>query len=422
MNSFMRRIMLSVSIRIYSFCFSAVRLVFSRIPSLNARYAVSEHTRLPPAHRDFRGHTVVWLHAASLGESKVLVDFLRMIHARHPDYLFVVTATSVSGTRFLRECRHDAICAAGCMPIDTITFMNEMLARFNISRLWLVETELWPSMLWVCMNRSVPAGIVNARLEQKSYNMYRRLGFVFKPLICTLDPVLVQDETYSRRFSALGIDPSRITVIGNIKSLVAVKRPEYEEWKKLRQHMNLSEDRVVITAGCIHAGEGRTIRCAIDQLSRSHVDWQWIVVPRYLDDIEELMDTLGSDAILVKEPFVTKEWRICVIGAYGILENQYRIADAAVVGGTFVDVGGHNMWEAAQFGIPVIWGPHFYEQRESCERLMESGVGFEAGGGDELAHTLVRVLKTDARQFIKAQSDFIARHKQDTESLERLIP
>jgi 3-deoxy-D-manno-octulosonic-acid transferase len=207
-----------------------------------------------------------------------------------------------------------------------------------------------------------------------------------------------------------------------MKKRVSVKRPAYDEWKRLRKHMNLDENSIVITAGCIHAEEGATIREALDRIAEMKLGWKWIVVPRYLDDVPVIMTALGADAVLSRETFITRDWRVCVIGAYGVLEDLYRIADAAVVGGGFADAGGHNVWEAAQFAIPVFWGPHCYEQRESCETLAAAGVGFETAGGNDLSNTMFRVMKTEAKLFITAQQAFLAAFAGSADSLEQVIP
>jgi len=419
----MEKAILFITVHVYSALLQVMRVVLAPvIQAIVPRYQLRDRCRLVAAHREFRGHTVVWLHAASLGEAKVLIDFLRILSQKHPEYRYVVTATSVAGVQFLRRCTHEAICAAGFLPIDTISCMRGMIERFSVSRVWLIETELWPSMLWVCLSRSIPVGIANARLEEKSLALYRRFGFMFRPIFRRLAAVLAQSEAYAQRFTAMGVDRVRISVIGNMKGRVTVRRPSLEEWMRLRRHMNAAEGSVVITAGCIHAEEGLTIRGAIDRLQRDFGDWKWIIVPRYLNEIEALMEALGAEAVLVKEPFMTRDWRVCVVGAYGVLENLYRIADAAVIGGTFMDTGGHNVWEAAQFGIPVMWGPNYHTQRESCERLRAAGVGFEVGGSEELAHTLIRVLKTDAKKFIRAQCAFIEQYSESTKSLEHAIP
>jgi 3-deoxy-D-manno-octulosonic-acid transferase len=352
----------------------------------------------------------------------VLVEFLRILNEKHPDHLYVVTATSDSGVDLLERYRHDSICAAGFLPLDTVPAMKAMIARFGIRQVWLIETELWPAMLWVCMSRGIPVGIANARMEDKSYRLYSRFGFVFRPLLRHFTAALVQDEAYARRFEAIGVPAACIRVAGNIKSRVVIRRPSYDEWKKLRRQMNASEECTVVTAGCIHGAEGRVIRDAIERVRSDYRAWRWIIVPRHLSDIPELVDSLGPEAIHVKEPSMARDWRVCVVGKYGVMEDMYRMADVAVVGGTFVDVGGHNVWEAAQFGIPVLWGPSYHTQRASCERLLSAGVGFSVANGEELAESLVRILKKEPKSFIEAQTAFIAEIDKSEDSLEHVIP
>jgi len=383
---------------------------------------IRERLRLPSARKDFRGRTIVWLHAASLGESKVLVEFLRVLHEKSPEHLYVVTAATASGVGFLEQFRHEAVCAAGYLPYDTVPLMNGMIERFNISRVWLIETELWPSMLWVCAQRAIPVGIANARMEQKSYATYKWFALLFRPLLRRMERVLVQDISYAKRFEAMGVARERIIVTGNFKSRVAIRRPSYDEWKRLRGDLNVSEDCTVITAGCIHGGEGSAIRSAAERIGEKYSSWKWIVVPRHLEEVPELLKSLGPEAVHVREPRISSDWRVCVVAKYGVMEDMYRVADVAVVGGTFVNVGGHNVWEAAQFGVPVLWGPSYHTQRESCERLLSAGVGFSVQNGDELADALMRILKTDAKRFIEAQRAFMENVGSSTQSLKRAIP
>ena len=49
---------------------------------------------------------------------------------------------------------------------------------------------------------------------------------------------------------------------------------------------------------------------------------------------------------------------VLLVDSIGELANLYALADLAIVGGSFVPVGGHNILEPAQHGVPIIVGPH----------------------------------------------------------------
>ena len=66
---------------------------------------------------------------------------------------------------------------------------------------------------------------------------------------------------------------------------------------------------------------------------------------------------------------------VILVDRIGILKRLYRIADAAFVGGTWVPVGGHNLFEPAREGIPVFFGGSIEGVRDAAEVLVETGGG-----------------------------------------------
>lgn len=366
--------------------------------------------------------TAVWVHAASLGEAKLLQQFLGMLHARNPGDCYVVTATTRSGVEYLERMKSRSVAAVGFLPLDTLPLMKSLIRNFRISRLWLLETELWPAMLWACFTEGIPVGIANARIEEKSFANYRRLGLVVRPLLRRLDVVLAQNETYAQRFLSLGVRPETLHVVGNMKGYIRIGRPSAAERLARRRSMHLAESDIVITAGCLHRGEGGVLRRCLDELSRRGRRCKCIVVPRYLEESEEIAGELGSSVLRLSEAGTAAAWDTCIVEKMGILETMYRIADAAIVGGTFVNIGGHNVWEPARFGIPVFFGPDCQTQNSSCEKLLTFGVGCKVSSGEELAGGLERTLWIDPQKFAAAERIFAEYSNQQQRVIEPLIP
>jgi 3-deoxy-D-manno-octulosonic-acid transferase len=416
---------LSLCIRLYSLVLSLGGVIarpFLEKRDRAGRYRIRERMRIPYAEKDVRGTTVVWFHAASLGEAKILCRFMDIYHGRHPEHLAVCTAVSTTGVAYLRAHKPAYAAAVGFFPLDTIGLITDMIDRFSISRVWLMETELWPSLLWVCKRRGTAVGIVNARMEERSFELYRLFKYVFSPLVGRIDPVIAQDGAYARRFAALGVRQQAISVTGNLKGFVPIHRPDPDQWREIRSRMHCDESDIVIVAGCVHADESEELARAIAETGAHEAGPKWIVAPRYIEEAAAIVGHLGADALHVDRVEVGRDWRVCVVGAYGVVEELYRMADAAVIGGTFDDTGGHNVWEAAQFGIPVFFGPRYHEQAQSCERLLTAGVAFRAGSGRELARRIMAVLHHEARDFIEAQKVFMEEMNKTVGSLEHLLP
>ncbi|NLD91814.1 MAG: hypothetical protein GX639_04005 [Fibrobacter sp.] len=381
------------------------------------------HRQHPPSPvRDFRHRSVVWLHAASLGETKLLYKFLEVLEQRHPEDLYLVTATSHTGVQFLELHKTPSVCGVGYLPFDSLTLMNATLKQYGIKRVWLLETELWPSMLWACRKNNIPVGIVNARMEIRSFKRYFMFRKLLAPLFSVFDVVFAQTSEYAERFFNVGVSKDIIHVVGNIKGHIFIKRPARREWLSLRRAMNLSEGCFVLAAGCVHAGEGKELRTCIDMLSRKNMPCKVIVVPRYLEETSAIMDEIGGSIAHFTEITTSRKWDVCIIEKVGILDDVYKMADAAFVGGTFVPVGAHNVWDPARFGIPVFFGPDYHTQIESCEKLLSAGVAFKMENGEELANTIVKVIRLEPRKFVSAQTTFIETVNKQQSVLEPLIP
>jgi len=409
----------------YSAVLDAVRvLVFPLIKKIgdDRKWDLDRRQKLPSPLREFRGKTVVWLHAASLGEAKLLLKFVSMLQQRRSDERYVVTATTRNGVDYLEKHRHSAFCAIGFQPIDTLSLVGRVLDHYGVKRVWLLETELWPALLYSCRKRSIPVGIVNGRIELSSFAWYKRLQWLISPLLETVSPVFAQTDEYAVRFRSLGISPDALHSVGNLKAHIRIARPDRQEWITLRRAMNIDENTFVVTAGCMHRGEGAVLKTFAAQMAQMGYPCKLIVVPRHLNEASDLAMELGNKCVHIDSITTSRTWEVCVIEKIGILDAMYSVADAAVVGGTFVDIGGHNVWDAACFAIPVFFGPYFDKQKESGDMLREAGVGFSTGDGNELADTMYTVVKGDPMKFLAAQGAFIEMTNKTRSVVEPLLP
>jgi 3-deoxy-D-manno-octulosonic-acid transferase len=393
-------LLLSLSIRIYSAVFYVLTSVFRRLDRKDILHG-KERTRAPDVTLPEGGKPVVWIHAASLGESKIAIAFLSLLKKKREPLLFVLTALSESGVNYIRTHASGPVVYSGFMPVDTLSHTGRFIDAFSISRVWLVETEIWPGLLWTCFKRKIPVGIVNGRMEKKSFRKYKKFRYLLSPLFNGLDILLVQNQEYAQRFIAMGAQSQRVVITGNIKSHINVKPVSENEKNALREKKSILASDIVITAGCIHPGEAAIIQKAAHELTRQGLCWKWILVPRHINKSPLILKELSGDVAHVTDinafPAI---WHICVVEAFGVLETMYRIADAAILGGTFTAIGGHNVWEPIQFGLPLFFGPDFHTQQESGEKLLKAHVGFCVGDYRMLADAL-KIHLTKEKDFLR---------------------
>ncbi|MBD3422804.1 MAG: hypothetical protein GF398_22045 [Chitinivibrionales bacterium] len=389
--------------------------------NLPASWDIAERTALPAPVGGNR--STIWLHGASIGESRLIEKFLRIIRSRYPHHPYFITAATRSGVKQLKRLfGKEADVAIGYLPLDSYLLMKQVMQRRSIERIWLMETEIWPGMIRAAQHLGVPVGLVNARIEPNSFANYRRMRFVFSALLRYLDPVLAQSPLYAQRLRQLGVRPGALKVTGNIKSSVRIHRPPRELVARLRARLKIADGTAVITAGCIHPGEGNVLKQALDMLACSGLRFKCAVIPRHLQATAALLQELGNGAVHLTQPASDRNWDICVIEQFGILDEMYSLCDIAFVGGSFVDVGAHNVWEAAQYGVPVLFGPDYHTQMESCENLIQHGIGFKVDSAEKFAATVKDLTTVGRAAFATALESFAKAMAARTMLMEQYLP
>jgi len=75
--------------------------------------------------------------------------------------------------------------------------------------------------------------------------------------------------------------------------------------------------------------------------------------------------------------FPSSTVQVIIGDTMGELMLLYGIADLAFVGGSLVNHGGHNPLEPAAQGVPIMMGPHTFNFKDICTKLVLAQ-GFES--------------------------------------------
>ncbi len=419
---------LSFFVTIYSFGFEIIvfcaRVLFTLSPKF-ASWEIDQRIA-GPKKIEHAQHTakIVWIHGASLGEVRLIPKLLSVLCQKHPHDRYVVTATTKNGLYYLSTLKHPLIDTYGYLPFDTLTRMTAFLRTFAIHRVWILETEIWPSLLYSCKKENIPIGCINGRIEHKSFLRYQQFKWLIKPLLATFNPVLVQSDEYAERYQLCGAQPDAIKVFPNLKSITSIATTSQAKRTRLRKALCISPTQLVLTAGCVHPGEGLIIRRAAEFLKNRGVSITCILVPRHLKACTIIQGEMGSDTPILTSCSAHESFTSCIINKIGILEEMYSLADVAFVGGTFVSIGGHSMWDAAQCGIPVFFGPHHQTQYESCLALQNARVGFLAGQAESIAQGILTYVVNEPghSNFLSARDAFAKSMRNKISDLGPFLP
>jgi 3-deoxy-D-manno-octulosonic-acid transferase len=269
-------------------------------------------------------------------------------------------------------------------PVDIHSFVCRALDAEQPSCLIFVETEIWPEWIGEAAKRSVPTAFVSARLSERSFPRYRRLRPALRPLLERVAVIGCRTEEDRRRWIEIGAPPERCIAWGNTKyALGDPPKPlppakGGEPFLIVCGSMREGEEAILDLPASFRPGEVRLL--LVVRHLRSVPNWERACLRRgvgfrrlsALEIVEEGTPAALATALRREE---TGMPTVILVDRIGILNDLYRIADAAFVGGTWVPVGGHNLFEPAREGVPVFFGPSIEGVRDAAEVLLERGGG-----------------------------------------------
>lgn len=334
-----------------------------------------------------------WLHGSSLGELRGLLPVASALASRNvPVHM---TCFTPSGRDFIDREGF----AGSFLPIDTPVCVQRFISRVRPRCLILAETELWPCLLRETVLAGIPAGMVNARMSDKSFKRYSIIRRTLAGSLSCFAGILARTGNDAALFMRLGVRPGIVTVAGDGKAAVAPEGPE-PGWSAM-----LLPDRDYLVAGSTRPGEEEFVLRAGRQAGMGV-----ILAPRHADRLDEAIAaavSLGFTPGLFSRAHGPAD--CIVIDTQGVLARIYPLGRAAFLGGTVAPIGGHNILEPLAQGLPVVVGPHHGNHAVIVAEGVERGVVGVARTPEEMAGILLSwrkapVLPADAVELASAGS------------------
>jgi 3-deoxy-D-manno-octulosonic-acid transferase len=311
---------------------------------------------------------VIWLHAVSLGEMKALATLAPFIRNAHPDAFILVSSVTETGQEEARKRvqEADAYCY---LPLDFSYLMKKFVRRIKPDLLILVEGDFWFNFLREVKKGGGKIVVVNGKLSQKSLRRYLFFSTFSHTLFSMIDHFFLQGESYLERFIQLGIPPDQLTVTGNLKFDIPFKIPSEDEIVAFQKELGItSSNYPILTLGSTHKGEEEALLRSLTPLWKVFPHLTLLLVPRHPERFQKVKVLLQKQHLHPPQ--------VILVDRMGILAKCYQLSDIAIVGGSFVKgIGGHDIFEPAKMGIPVLFGPYMHSQVDLTNLLLTSGAG-----------------------------------------------
>jgi 3-deoxy-D-manno-octulosonic-acid transferase len=332
---------------------------------------------------------LVWVHAASVGESLSTLPLIERVLARVPAAHLLVTTGTVTSAKLMAE-RLPPRAFHQFVPLDAAPWVARFLDHWRPSLALWIESELWPNLLRETSARGFPAALVNARMTERSFRGWQRWPGAARTLLGAFRVVLAQNESYAERFRALGAP--HVSVVGNLKYAAPPLPADAAKLEALRAAIGA---RPVWLAASIHPGEEEAVAEAQTRLKRAS-GALCIVVPRHPEKGAAMAAAIRARGPAVglrsagAEPGA--DTAVYVADTLGELGLFYRVARLALVGGSLIPHGGQNPIEPALFGVPVLHGPYVENFADVIRALAHAGAALEVRDGASIAACLEQLL------------------------------
>ncbi len=334
------------------------------------------------------GKKLIWCHAVSLGETNTVAPLLDALLAK--GYQIWLTNTTQTGyargaSRFADDIAQGRL-SHSYVPVDSPAVIETFLGHVQPVAALFVETELWANILTKLSEHHIPSVLVNGRLSASSFKSYQKIGAVSASMMKNLSLIIAQDNESAKRFRQLGAHSAQIRVAGSLKWVINTPKPKNDnnnddniktadivnDGADLDLDLGIA-DRPIWVAASTHSGEEEIVLSWQQQILSNPLlaNTLLIIVPRHperFDEVAELIEKSGLGmARRSAEDAISADTQVYLADSMGELMRWYALADVALVGGSLVDIGGHNPVEPASVATPVLMGSY----TQSCQSVVD---------------------------------------------------
>ena len=356
---------------------------------------------------------LLWFHAASVGESLSVLALITRMGEMRPELSFLVTSGTATSAALVAR-RLPPRTLHQYAPLDAAKPLDRFLKHWQPDAALFVESELWPQMIVRSFDAGIPLALVNARLSNTSLTNWGKRPKTFRMILSRFEILLTQTKAMGVALIKAGADPQKVQGGTDLKS-TSVPLPV--DPKLSAQLHKTFGNRPVWVAASTHDGEEEIVLQAHKTLLNYFPDLCLILAPRHPERggaVQQFTQDAGLTHRRRSDGQDAGDAQVYLADTMGELGNWYDIGKFVFLGGSLSDIGGHNPYEVAQAGLPVITGPFVRNFDETYDSLTKLGGSVTAASAHEIAAQAakwlqdVQALKTAsqaAEQFVLADTE-----------------
>lgn len=330
----------------------------------------------------------VWVHAVSMGEVVAVVPLVERVLAQNLRVL--MTTMTPTGSKEILN-RFKSRVAHQYVPYDLPQCLRRFFKQVQPKIGIIMETELWPNMIYEADLAHVPLVLVNGRISDKAFAHYQHLSWFFAPFLEKFAWIGTQSDLDMQRYQQLGGSKTKVLMFGNMKFDLADLKPANNDLTQMKSAWGAQ--RPVWVVASTHDNEEAQLLAQLAKIKQAIPDILLVLVPRHPERFQAVY-TLAKQqgwktGLRTKIESIQSDNDVVVVDSMGELLQCYRLSDYAFVGGSLVPIGGHNVLEPIAVQIPVSCGPYMQNAQSICDDLVKNKALQYCHSAEEVADKLI---------------------------------
>ena len=323
----------------------------------------------PGAARPSHARPLLWIHAASVGESRCVLPVANQLLTDCPDLTILMTTATLTGGKTVaaHPATHTGRLIHQLIPYDAPHLLERFITYWQPVGLVLTESELWPGLLCLCQKRQLPVMLLNGRLSLQSAARWRWAAPLLRYLMRPCRWIIPRSPEDQQAFARFGI--KSLLPPADLKEDTPPLPFDETEASILRRQFG---QRPIFVAASTHPGEEEIIVEATRKAQQKQPDLLTIIIPRHPERGQELARHHQAPCRSKKQfPHPQDDlWIVDTLGEVGLF---FQLADRVFIGNSLIPPGGgHNPLESLHFQRPTAIGPYMQNWTDLCSRYAPS--------------------------------------------------
>lgn len=317
------------------------------------KFLIRKRLNGPWSHKPNANKNCIWLHGASLGECKVLVNVAQRLQRDLSGIQILITTQKAEIIETLKKQAGEKI-NVSIAPAPLHFAVKKFYNQVKPKALILCENELWPAYLKIASQKNFNVALISGRFHNAA--PWAKLNVIKFSTF--------QTESDKKRFE-------------HFKNSHKTDSQQYCNWKLLSASKNEACTNAQETSIArntnknfeigflsVHFSEWNAIQNLVDNYSQAGK--KILLAPRRLEEVN-----LFKNATSKFEGHAN----ITILKKFGVFQEYIPQCKYAVMGGSFVKHPGiHNFLEPLALGVPTFVGPFATGETEFVSTLLEQKI------------------------------------------------